>query len=82
MNFVLDYPLDKLTPADYNPRKLAPDAFEKLQESLKTFGVVKPVILNGANGVLTAGHQRTRSMKAVGIKCTPAIILKQISLKD
>lgn len=82
MKFVKDYPLDKLSPADYNPRKLDHNAFISLQESLKLFGVVKPVILNGANGVLTAGHQRTKSMKAVGITHTPAIILKQISLKD
>lgn len=82
MKFVKDYPLDKLSAADYNPRLLDPNAFEHLKMSLKTFGVVKPVILNGANGVLTAGHQRTKSMKAIGITHTPAIILKQISLKD
>lgn len=82
MKFYEKYPLDKLKPADYNPRKLTEGAFEKLKESIKKFGIVKPVILNG-NGILTAGHQRTKSMRAIGLTETPAIMLEQeISLQD
>jgi ParB family chromosome partitioning protein len=80
--FIREYPIDKLVPADYNPRKLPEDKFTKLQESLKLFGIIKPLIVNGDNGVLTAGHQRTRAIKAVGIKTAPVIRIKGIYVQD
>lgn len=80
--FIPSYPLDQLVPADYNPRKLDEDKFVLLQESLRKFGVIKPVIINGGNGVLTAGHQRTRAMKAIGLTHCPAIRLQGISRTD
>lgn len=73
--FIEDYDIEKMQPADYNPRKITDEAFEKLKESLNLFGVVKPVLIN-KNGILVAGHQRTKAMKAVGIKKVPVFILK------
>lgn len=81
MKFIEQYPIKDLRPADYNPRKIAPGSFERLKESISRYGVVKPVILNG-NGVLTAGHQRIKAMKALGMKTVPAIMLRDISLHD
>ena len=81
MNFVEEYPIAELRPASYNPRKINPDSFGKLKESLQKFGVCKPVILNG-NGVLTAGHQRIRAMRELNFKYAPTIILKNISVHD
>lgn len=82
MNFVEKYPIDKITPADYNPRKINEDAFEKLKESLKKFGVVKAVISN-KDGTIVAGHQRTKAMKAIGITEVPVFILqKNVALQD
>lgn len=80
--FIERYPLSDLKPADYNPRKLEPEKFAKLQESLRKFGVIKPVIVNGANGILTAGHQRTRAMKAIGMTHCPAIRINGINRTD
>lgn len=80
--FIRDYPIDNLAPADYNPRYLPNDKFEKLQESLKLFGIIKPLIVNGDNNILTAGHQRTRAIKAVGIKTAPVIKIKGIKIQD
>ncbi|WP_033819810.1 ParB N-terminal domain-containing protein [Kitasatospora sp. MBT63] len=68
------YPLAELRPADYNPRRLSPEAFERLKASIRRHGIVKPVILN-ANGTLVAGHQRTKGMTALGITHTPAVML-------
>ncbi len=68
------YPLADLRPADYNPRRLSPEAFERLKTSISRHGIVKPVILN-ANGTLVAGHQRTKGMTALGITHTPAVML-------
>lgn len=74
--------IDTLKGADYNPRKISNDSFEKLQESLKRFGVCKPVIAN-KNGILIAGHQRTKAMRKVGIKDVPVYLLDtKIAIHD
>lgn len=80
--FIEHFPLEELKPADYNPRKLDEDKFLLLQESLRRFGIIKPVIVNGDNGILTAGHQRSRAMKAIGMTHCPAIRIKGITRSD
>lgn len=80
--FLPAYPLTALAPADYNPRFLSEEKFLMLQESLRKFGVIKPIIINGGNGILTAGHQRTRAMKAIGMTHCPAIRLQDINRTD
>lgn len=62
-------PVEKLIPADYNPRKeLGPgDAeFEKLTRSLSEFGYVEPVIWNKTTGNVVGGHQRLTALKHLG----------------
>lgn len=76
-SFILNYEVKDLKAADYNPRKITEEGFQKLKESITRFGVVKPVILNGKNHVLTAGHQRTKACKSLGIQTVPAIIIKK-----
>ena len=76
MRFIENYPIDQITPADYNPRKIKENAFEKLQESLLKFGVCKAVIAN-LDGTIVAGHQRTKAMKTVGIDHCPIFILEK-----
>ncbi|RGD59477.1 methyltransferase domain-containing protein [Kitasatospora xanthocidica] len=80
--FVEAYAIDGLKPAPYNPRRLSEEAFDRLQRSLALFGCVKPVIVNG-NGILVAGHQRTKSLKAIGQATAPAILLDgHVSTQD
>ena len=62
---VADYPISDVTPAEYNPRHLSEDAFDRLKGSLRKYGVVKPVILN-RDGTIVAGHQRTKALTAIG----------------
>lgn len=80
--FIEYYPVSSLHPADYNPRFLSEGKFTLLRESISKFGIVKPIIVNGKNGVLTAGHQRVRTMQAIGMRFCPAIRLIDISLAD
>ena len=80
--FILEYPVDDLMPADYNPRKIKDKSFDLLKQSILTFGIVKPVIINGDNGVLTAGHQRTKAMHALGIHTAPAVRISGIKVQD
>ena len=82
MKFVPDYPVENLTPADYNPRKISDDSFVKLKESLTKFGIVIPLIINEDN-ILIAGHQRTRAIKELGFETAPVFISKgQINIID
>lgn len=70
MKFIEKYPIKDLQPADYNPRKISEESFERLKESITKFGVIIPLILNN-DGTLIAGHQRTKAIKAVGIDEIP-----------
>ena len=72
--FEPNFPLDKVTGAPYNPRRLSEDSFIRLQASLKKWGVVKPVIVNG-DGTLVAGHQRTKALKAIGATHVAAMVM-------
>lgn len=78
--FVADYPLAGVRPAEYNPRRITDDQFALLQESIKTLGVIRPVIVK-PDGLLMAGHQRTKAMRAVGITHSPAHVLEDIPLQ-
>ncbi len=74
--------IEALHGADYNPRIISDESFKKLKESLRTFGVCKPVIAN-SNGILIAGHQRTKAMKEVGITEVPCYVNeKKIAIHD
>lgn len=64
-------PLSKINPAPYNPRKdLKPGdpAWEKLRESMGTFGYVEPLVWNKRSGNLVGGHQRFKVLRHCGAK--------------
>ena len=48
--------LGELNPAPYNPR--IGDIPNKLDESLKQFGILEPIVINGINNVIIGGHKR------------------------
>ncbi len=71
-------PIEKLRPSEYNPRKISPESFEQLKESLKRFELVDPLIVNCAenrNGVVIGGHMRLRAAIEVGFKEVPVVYL-------
>jgi ParB family chromosome partitioning protein len=68
-----DYDISKIQGADYNPRKIDEFAIEKLKKSLSIIGCAKPIIVRGS--VIVAGHQRTRALRASGIKTAPVYVL-------
>lgn len=81
-NFYEKFRINKIFPADYNPRKISDEEFKKLKKSLTLFGVCKPVIAN-ANGIIIAGHQRTRAMKELKFKYCPVFVLnKKVAVHD
>lgn len=76
-----DYPVEQLRPAPYNPRRLDEAAFLALQRAIRTFGMLKPIIVAG-NGTIIAGHQRTRALGAIGQTTAPAYVIEEINATD
>ena len=67
--------LDNITPAPYNPRRIKPEQFADLQESIRKIGFVVPILINRRTNIIIAGHQRSKSAKAVGMTEVPAIFV-------
>lgn len=70
------YPIADLRPADYNPRQISEEALALLAESLRALGIVKPVVAL-RDGLIVAGHQRTRAAKVAGFTETPVCFLSK-----
>jgi ParB family chromosome partitioning protein len=62
--------LRTFSPASYNPRRIDEASFAALVESIKSHGVIRPVIVSQDN-VILAGHQRTRASLAAGVETAP-----------
>ena len=74
--------IEDIRPASYNPRKIETEQFENLKQSLQKVGFVIPVLVNRANGVIIAGHQRTKAATAIGIEKVPAIKIDNVAYGD
>lgn len=70
------FPIADLRPADYNPRAITEEAVGQLVESLKSLGIIKPVVAL-RDGLIVAGHQRTRAAKLAGFTHTPVCFLSK-----
>lgn len=47
-----------ILPSDYNPRAMSENEATKLRNSLDTFGLVDPIVINLKNNHIIGGHQR------------------------
>lgn len=80
--FIKEYPIDKLRPADYNPRAITEESLESLYGSIEEIGMAKPVIVT-PDGLIIAGHQRTKTLKKLGVDHCPAFIIEEeVNLTD
>lgn len=69
--------IEKLKPADYNPRKdLKPEdeEYQKIKRSITEFGCVEPIIVN-ADMTVIGGHQRLKVLKELGYEEVECVIL-------
>ena len=67
--------LSDLKPAPYNPRCSTQKQEKHLQESLRKFGVVEPIIFNKQTGYIVGGHFRVRELKKLGYKEVECVIV-------
>jgi len=68
--------ISELNPAPYNPRSWSEEAIANLTESIKRFGLVDPIIVNGAQNrrnVVIGGHFRLKVAKDLGYKEVPVV---------
>lgn len=76
--------LTDLKPAEYNPRQASKDQQEKLQDSLKKFGCVEPIIVNenpDRFNIIVGGHFRVRELIKLGQKEVDCVIVN-LSLEE
>lgn len=56
-----------LAPAPYNPRTISDAALAGLDESIRRWGCLQPLVWNKRTGELVAGHQRLQVLRSQGI---------------
>ncbi|MGA2192598.1 MAG: ParB/RepB/Spo0J family partition protein [Nitrospirota bacterium] len=70
--------LSRITPNEYQPRKnFNPESIRELAESIKSLGVIQPVIVRKRDGggyELIAGERRFRASMLAGLKKIPVIV--------
>lgn len=73
---IVAVPVSSLKPATYNPRTWNQDQEEALKESISRFGLVDPIIVNGAKdrkNVVIGGHFRLHVAKELGHAEVPVV---------
>lgn len=78
---LLDLPLDQIVPNKHQPRSVFdPDKLKELAQSIRSNGVVQPIIVRktGNQYQLIAGERRWRAAREAGLKTIPAV-LKDVS---
>lgn len=67
--------LEKLKPAEYNPREISDRSFSGLGKSIDMFGVLVPIVWNKRSGNIVGGHQRYRHLVESGEKETDVVVV-------
>ncbi|MGH2830462.1 MAG: ParB/RepB/Spo0J family partition protein, partial [Actinomycetota bacterium] len=72
-----EIPIDEIAPNPAQPRtEFAPDALEELAASIRSVGVLQPVVVRrrGAGYQLVMGERRVRAARLAGMRMIPAIV--------
>jgi ParB family chromosome partitioning protein len=77
-----EIPTARIHPNPHQPRKtFAPEVLSELQESIRTHGILQPVVVRPVpNGFeLIAGERRWRAARALGLQAVPAVVREGVS---
>ena len=73
-----ELPVDQLQPGKYQPRThMEPEALKALSESIKTQGVIQPILVRPADGgkfEIIAGERRWRAARMAGLRAVPVVV--------
>src|SRR5258705_10336661 len=67
-----------LKPRANNPRTHTKRQIEQIAASIKTFGFVNPILIDGSDGII-AGHGRVAAAKLIGMTDVPVIRIDHLS---
>lgn len=73
---IVHVPVNDLKASEYNPRRWDKDTTEQLTQSIKRFGLVDPILVNGAKerfNVVIGGHFRLAVIKTLGYTEVPVV---------
>ncbi len=82
-NWLEELPVKKIRPNSHQPRKkFDREAIEEMSHSIKTFGVVQPIIVRvvGDEYELIAGERRWRAAIEAGLEKIPAVIRRSTEI--
>ena len=70
--------ISELIPYERNARTHSPAQIEQLRRSLREFGFVTPVLIDGAGNVI-AGHGRLEAARLEGIEDAPCVLVEHLT---
>ena len=73
---IIEKKVKDLIPADYNPRDLTSKQFQDIKDSINTFGLVDPIIVNiheTRKNIVVGGHQRLQVCRELGMENVPCV---------
>lgn len=73
---IVQVPIIELQPSLYNPRKWSESSTEQLKESIRRFGLVDPILVNGAKdrkNIVIGGHFRLKVAQELGFTEVPVV---------
>lgn len=77
-----DIALDQIRPNPHQPRgRFDPDAIEELAASIRSYGVLQPLLVTESpegGYVLLAGERRLRAAKQAGFQTVPAVVRERV----
>lgn len=75
---IIQVKIQDLKPSEYNPRGLTEKEMTDLKESILSFGMVEPIIVNGAENrknIIIGGHQRFYICRDLGWQEIPVVYI-------
>lgn len=76
-NYIMDIDISLIKPNENQPRKeFNEESLDELKESIKTYGVIQPVIVRKMGKVyeIVAGERRWKASKEAGLESIPCIV--------
>jgi len=70
--------VEKLYPYHNNPKEHPPEQIDKIASSIKNYGFIQPLVIDGDNEVII-GHGRLEASKKLGLDKVPVVVKQDLS---
>ena len=72
------WPLERLVPYHRNPRTHSADQVARIARSIRLFGFLNPILVDGADGIV-AGHGRLLAARQLQMETVPVVVLEHLT---